>query len=293
MKDFLTTMQTGAPLLLDGGMGSLMVQLGGSMKSGENNLLHPQVVEQAHRLYLEAGSNAIITNTFSLNAIYAGKQKWSAAETERSLRAAMEIALKAAGGEHYVLADLGPSGEMLAPFGTGDSEQYYQAYLLQAQQMAEYAIDAFIIETVIDINEALIILRACRDCAPQIPVLLSMTFSSLKRGGCTLMGNTAADIAAKAEANGAAAVGANCGDLTPEQYAQIVVSMRDACSLPLLIQPNAGKPQKVGQQTIYPLGPEEFAQQMQACYAAGACLLGGCCGTTPEHIAALERVLQQ
>ena len=94
-----------------------------------------------------------------------------------------------------------------------DREEYYRAYRLQAEQMAEYAIDAFIIETVIDINEALIILQACQDTAPQIPVLLSLTFSSLKRGGCTLMGNTAADIAAKAEANGAAAVGANCGDV--------------------------------------------------------------------------------
>ena len=292
MHDFLARIKAGETLILDGGMGSLLQQLGGSMKSSENNLLYPQVVEKAHRLYLEAGSDAIITNTFSLNGIYAAKQKLTPEETERSLRAAMEIALRAADGKHYLLADLGPSGEMLAPFGTGDKEEYYRAYRLQAEQMAEYAIDAFIIETVIDINEALIILQACQDTAPQIPVLLSLTFSSLKRGGCTLMGNTAADIAAKAEGNGAAAVGANCGDLTPEQYAQIVTSMHEACSLPLLLQPNAGKPKREGKQAVYPLSPAEFAQQMQSCYAPRARILGGCCRTTPEHIAALVQSLK-
>ena len=106
------------------------------------------------------------------------------------------------------------------------------------------------------------------------------------------MGNTAADIAAKAEANGAAAVGANCGDLTPEQYAQIVTSMHEACSLPLLLQPNAGKPKREGKQAVYPLSPAEFAQQMQSCYAAGARILGGCCGTTPAHIDALVQSLK-
>ena len=292
MRDFLETINSGATLILDGGMGSLLAQLGGSMKSGENNLLHPQVVEQAHRLYLEAGSDAIITNTFSLNGIYAAKQGLDDEQRDNSLRAAMEIALKAAGDDHYVLADLGPSGEMLAPFGCGDPDEYFQAYYHQAQLMAQYPVAAFIIETVIDINEALIILRACREAAPQLPVLMSLTFSSLKRGGCTLMGNTAADIAAKAAAEGATAVGANCGDLTPEQYAQIMASMREACQLPLLVQPNAGKPKRVDKKPVYPLGPEEFAAQMQACYDAGARLLGGCCGTTPQHIAALAAKLK-
>lgn len=289
MEDLLTALHSGRTLLLDGGMGSLMQQLGGSMKSSENNLLHPQIVAAAHRQYLAAGSDAIISNTFSLNGIYAAKQGLTPQESERSLHAAMEIACEAAAGEHYLLADLGPSGELLAPFGTGDKEEYYRAYRSQAELMAEYAVDAFIIETVIDLNEALIILRACRDAAPQLPVLLSLTFSSLKRGGCTLMGNTAAAIAAQAEEQGAAAVGANCGDLTPEQYAQIIAAMREACTLPLLIQPNAGKPHREGQQTVYPLGPEEFASQIQACYDAGARLLGGCCGTAPQHIAALAQ----
>ena len=153
--------------------------------------------------------------------------------------------------------------------------------------MAEYPISAFIIETVFDLNEALIILNACKDAAPKIPVIFSLTFSSLKRGGCTIMGNTAAKIAAAAEEAGAAVVGANCGDLTPEEYALIIAAMKDNCNLPLAIQPNAGKPKLKQGQVSYPLGAREFAEQMKACYDAGARLLGGCCGTTPEHIAQL------
>ena len=289
MRNLLESITTGDTLILDGGMGSLLAQLGGSMRSGENNLLYPDVVRQVHSLYAQAGCDAITTNTFALNGVYADKQGMSDTEREKSLRAAMEIAVSVCEGKYYLLADLGPSGEMLAPLGKGDPDVYYTAFYTQAKLMAEYPIDAFIIETVFDLAEALIIIKACRESAPQIPVLLSMTFSSLKKGGCTIMGSTAAQIAAAAEKEGAAAVGANCGDLTPMEYSQIIASMKEACQLPLLVQPNAGMPKLEGGKAVYSLGPEEFAAQLQGCYDAGARLLGGCCGTTPEHIAALVR----
>ena len=136
MEDLLTALHSGRTLLLDGGMGSLMQQLGGSMKSSENNLLHPQIVAAAHRQYLAAGSDAIISNTFSLNGIYAAKQGLTTQESERSLHAAMEIACEAAAGEHYLLADLGPSGELLAPFGTGDFSLRNSAARMMAETTA-------------------------------------------------------------------------------------------------------------------------------------------------------------
>lgn len=101
------------------------------------------------------------------------------------------------------------------------------------------------------------------------------------------MGATAAQIAQAAQKGGAAAVGANCGDLSPGEYGQIITAMKDVCNLPLLVQPNAGKPKLQGGKAVYPLGPEEFALEMQTCFDVGARLLGGCCGTTPAHIAAL------
>ena len=134
-------------------------------------------------------------------------------------------------------------------------------------------------------------LRAAKQAAPALPVLLSLTFASVKRGGATIMGDRAAKAAASAAEWGAAAVGGNCGDLSPAEYAVVMTSMREACRLPLLVQPNAGKPRLEGDQVYYDLSPQDFAIQMQDCRAAGASLLGGCCGTTPAHIQALrERI---
>lgn len=287
MRDFKEVIDSGATVILDGGMGTLLQQLGGSLKSGENNLLQPEIVEQAHRLYAAAGSDAITSNTFTLNAAYATKQGEDKQKTEDALAAALEIAATVCDGKLFLLGDIGPSGEMLAPLGKGDPQLLHEAFCRQAELMAAYPIDAFLIETVFDLKEAQIMLQACLDAAPQIPVLLSLTFSSLKKGGCTIMGNSAAQIATTAAEQGAAAVGANCGDLTPAEYAQVIAAMRAACALPLLVQPNAGKPQREGKEIVYSLAAAEFAQEMDSCYAAGARLLGGCCGTTPEHIAAL------
>lgn len=289
MRDFLEKVNSREILILDGGFGSLLDSLGGSMKSGDNNTGSPDIVKKAHQLYVDAGSEAITSNTFALNGAYAAKQDLSAEDTEKSLRAAMSIAVEVCGEDKYLLADLGPSGEMLPPLGQADPQLIAAGYRSQAKIMAEYAISAFIIETVFDLAEAEIILHACREVAPSVPIILSMTFSSLKRGGCTLMGNTAAKIAKFAAKNGVAVVGANCGDLSPADYAQIITSMKGNCDLPLLVQPNAGKPQLINKQAVYPLDPAEFASQMSACVEAGATLLGGCCGTTPQHIAAISQ----
>ncbi len=289
MRDFLEYINSADTLVLDGGFGSLLDSLGGSMKSSENNLINPEIVARAHQLYIDAGSNAIISNTFSLNGAYVAKQGGDQAVMEKSLHAAMEIAAKVCGSHTYLLADFGPSGEMLPPLGKADPGYLADGYAKQVQIVKEYPVAAFIIETVFDLKEAEIIVDACQSLAPQISILLSMTFSSLKRGGCTMMGNTAAKIAEFAAGKNLAAVGANCGDLSPAEYAQIITSMREVCALPLLVQPNAGKPKLTNKQAVYSLGPEDFAAQMQSCVDAGATILGGCCGTTPEHIAAISK----
>lgn len=288
MRDFLTRINDGTIFLLDGGLGSLLAAKGGSMNSGENNLRYPQIVAAAHREYLDAGADAVISNSFALNRINAGKNGMATADCELSLRKALELALAAAEDRAYVLGDIGPSGEMLKPYGAAEADDLYDAFYAQAAVMAEYPLTALIVETIFDLNEALIILRAAADAAPKLPRLLSMTFSSTKRGGCTMMGNRAADIARAAEQAGAAAVGANCGDLSPEEYAVIIAAMREATALPLMLQPNAGKPHARPDGVYYELGAADFALRMQAAATAGATLLGGCCGTTPAHIAALK-----
>lgn len=286
--NFLQTLSSGKTLLFDGAMGSLLTQKGVDT-GANNNITAPEKVAEVHKEYIEAGSDCIITNTLTLNSIYAAKRGISASDCDEANRAAARIALTAAAGKAFVFGDLGSTGEMLKPFGTGDRGQFYNAYCRQAKVLAENKIDGFIIETVFDLEEAKIILQACQDTS-DLPVILSMTFSTAAKGGRTIMGNSAVAIAQAAATGGAIAVGANCGDLAPEEFVPIIKEMLPA-GLPIIIQPNAGKPRLQNGITYYDLAAAEFAEGLLECHKAGAQLLGGCCGTTPQHIAAIKQLL--
>ncbi|MCR4962909.1 MAG: homocysteine S-methyltransferase family protein [Firmicutes bacterium] len=283
--DFKQTLASGKVLLFDGAMGSLLASMGGDMRSGHNNLTSRDLVEKAHRLYLEAGSDCLTTNSFSLNRIYSDLTDQ---QLDDSLRAAMEAALQAADGHAFVFGDMGPTGQMLPPYGNGDANQIYEAYCRQVETMAAYPLSGLIVETVFHLAEAELMLQACHDQAPQLPVVFTMTFCTARRGGATMMGDRTADICAFAQKHGVAALGANCGDLNPKEYPPIIEGLKQA-GLPVLLQPNAGKPQYAENNAVsYPLSPQEFAAEMALCRQAGAQLLGGCCGTTPEHIRQLR-----
>ncbi|MEG1538021.1 MAG: homocysteine S-methyltransferase family protein, partial [Clostridiales bacterium] len=279
---------SGKTLIFDGAMGSLLASLGAGMQSGHHNLNHPDLVEKAHRYYIDAGADCIITNSFSLNRIYS---QLTDDQLDTALHASMEIALKAADDKIFVFGDIGPTGQMLAPYGKGNQQEFYEAYCRQIETMKQYPLSGLIVETIFHLPEAEIILQACQDIAPELPRLLSMTFYSNLRGGLTMMGNKATDIAALAKKAGCAAVGGNCGDLNPEDYPPIIATLQQA-GLPILLQPNAGKPQIIDEQTVYPLNPEQFSAQMAICQQAGVQMLGGCCGTTPEHIRQLVKLKQ-
>jgi len=271
------------PLLFDGAMGTMLMQKGVSGPPGDPSSL--AAVEEIHREYIAAGAEAVTANTFSLNEIYLAKQGL-AADPDILIARQVEAALRAAQGKAYVFGDIGPAGELLAPYGTGEETAFYRAFLRQAKALAACGVHGFIVETFFDLREALIALRACREAA-DLPVIVSLTFSSAGRGGRTMMGDAAAHIAAKVCENGGDAVGANCGDLSLEETALVIGNMKEA-GLPLIAQPNAGKPVLGESGAAYHMTPEVFAQGMRSCLAAGARLLGGCCGTTPAHIAALK-----
>jgi len=163
-----------------------------------------------------------------------------------------------------------------------------ESYIVQAETMSKYPISAFLLETFFDLTESGLVIEACRKVNPDLPIIMSLTFATANKGGATLMGNRSAQIAEWANDNDIFAVGANCGDLTPSQYAEIIKEYRGATTKPLMIEPNAGMPVLDGDgEAQYPMKAEEFAQQMVECYRAGARLLGGCCGTDPSHIKAL------
>jgi 5-methyltetrahydrofolate--homocysteine methyltransferase len=142
-----------------------------------------------------------------------------------------------------------------------------------------------------DLREAMCALRACKDKF-SLPVIVSIAFSTETKGGRTMMGNSAQQCAKDLTDGGADVIGANCGQIDPAQMAVIVSELKSVTSLPILAQPNAGKPQLIDDKTVFNMGPDDFAKGIEECLSAGAKIIGGCCGTTPEHIRAVAALFR-
>lgn len=277
-------------ILLDGAMGTELDKLG-LMSRGRNNLDAPEAVLGIHREYARCGCHALITNTLTMNRIYIETHNVGVSVRDVNLAGA-ELARQAAGDGRYVLGDISSTGQLLQPYGTYKEAQFYDAFREQAEVLAEAGVDAFIIETVFDLREALCALRACRD-ACSIAVIVSIAFSTETNGGRTIMGNSADECAKQLTDAGADVIGTNCGQLGPAEMAVVVSLLRSATELPILAQPNAGTPKLVDDQTGFEMAPEPFAAGIAQCLQAGARLVGGCCGTTPEHIRAVAAMLNE
>ncbi len=286
--DLLLHLEEQKYLLLDGAMGTELDKRG-IMGRGRNNLDHPEAVLEVHRAYIEAGSGAIITNTLTMNRIYIESHNMDV-KVEEVNRAGVEIAREAAKGKVFVLGNMSSTGQLLEPYGTYQEQQFYDTFKEQAEILSTGGVDAFLIETVFDLREAICAVKACKDHC-DLPVLVTPAFQTEQKGGRTVMGNTAAACAKQLTEAGADGVGCNCGDIDPIQMAEIIRIMRENTALPLIAQPNAGKPKLVEDKTIFDMAPEPFALGLQQCLAAGASLVGGCCGTTPDHIKKVAEVM--
>ncbi|MCP4609380.1 MAG: hypothetical protein GY845_11770 [Planctomycetes bacterium] len=277
-------------ILLDGAIGT---ELGkhGLMGRARPNLDNPEIVLEIQREYAQSGCDAITTNTLTMNRIYIESHKVGVPVKDVN-RAGVEIARKAAGEGQYVLGNISSTGQLLEPYGTYKESQFYDTFKEQAGILAESGVDGFLIETVFDLREAVCALRACKDNFP-LPVIVSIAFASETKGGMTMMGNSAEQCAKDLTDGGADVIGANCGEIDPAQMAVIVSVLKSATSLPVLAQPNAGKPKLVGDETVFEMAPDDFAKGIGECIRAGASLVGGCCGTTPEHIVAVAGLLKR
>jgi 5-methyltetrahydrofolate--homocysteine methyltransferase len=205
-------------------------------------------------------------------------------------RAGVRLARQAATGR-VVLGDMSSTGQLLEPYGGYSEAQFEDAFREQAVWLAEAGVDGFIIETITDLREGRCALRACAGLGP--PAVLSMALANLNDGGRTMMGDRVGDCAATAEADGAAAFGLNCGDLEPAEMARTVAAARNRTRLSIIAQPNAGRPRLVSDKTVFDLGPDGFAAGGRLCAEADAAVVGGCCGTTPDHIRALAQALRR
>jgi methionine synthase I (cobalamin-dependent) len=275
------------PLLTDGAWGTELQARG--LEPGQNpdlwNLQHPGRVEEVGRCYADAGCRIILTNTFRSNAIALGEGSKSLVD-ELNL-AGVEISRRAAGDRCRVVASMGPSGKMLAS-GDVSPEQLAEAFAAQASALA--AADALLIETMSDLEEAAIALRAAR--ATGLPVIVSFAFDSGRKKDRTMTGATPEQAARAMEAEGASAIGANCG-AGIESFAAVCSRLRAACRLPVWIKPNAGLPEIVDGRIAYRMTPEAFASYAPDLVAAGAGFLGGCCGSNPDFIRALGAELRR
>ena len=275
-------------VLLDGAMGTRLDDFGLEM-GGQNNITHPEKVQKIHKEYAECGCDILITNTLSMNRIYIETHQLNISVKEVNL-AGVRLTKAAAGSHQYVLGDIGSTGKLLKPYGDLSKEEAFNAFQEQAALLSESGVDGFIIETMIDLREALCALHACK-AVSSLPIIASMAFASSQNGGHTVMGNATQECARALSENGVIAIGANCGDLGPSQMASLIKILAKQTSLPTLCMPNAGIPKLIDNQTVFDLSPQGFAAGISECIDAGVRLVGGCCGTSPEHIRALKRLV--
>lgn len=288
LSEFLST--TKRPILLDGAMGTQLAEAGLQM-GGQTNITHPDSVLAIHRQYAECGVDMIITNTLTMNRLSIESHNLGVDVKQVNLAGA-RLAKTAVHESQYVLGDIGSTGKMLKPYGDLSADDAYSSFKEQGVILAEGGVDGFIIETMFDLNEALCALRACKDAA-DLPVFVSITFNTGQKGGRTIMGNSAQDCARVLADAGAFAVGTNCGSLDPLQMSEVVSNMRKVTALPILAQPNAGRPKFIENHTVFDMSPSDFAGGTYQCVQAGAQMVGGCCGTSPAHIKGLAELLRK
>ena len=273
-------------LLWDGGMGTMLQAAG--MQGGEKpetwNLTHPDVVRSIHRAYLDAGSDMVTTNTFGATSLRFG------AEVAEVIRAGVRLAREAVqeAGHGGVAFDMGPTGKLLAPYGELPFEEAVAAYREAASLGAQAGADCIIIETIGDPYEMKAAVLGAKE-ACDLPIFATMTANA---EGRLLTGGTVETMAVLLDSLRVTALGLNCG-LGGREMLPLLRRVARVTRLPLICQPNAGLPRMEGGRTVFPAGPEEFAQYQRALAEAGAWVLGGCCGTPPAHITAMRQQLTE
>lgn len=271
--------------IFDGAMGTMLQQAG--LPAGACpelwNIENPAAITSIHRQYVEHGANIIETNTFGANRIklthYGLNDK-----VQLLNMAAVKAARAAAGRATKIAGSVGPTGKFIAPLGELSFEEAYEAYKEQIAALCESGVDIILIETIIDIQEMRAALLAAKAVTTK-PVICQLSFGA---DGRTVTGTDPATAAILLDAMGADIIGANCS-LGPAQLLPIAEALATATTKPISIQSNAGMPQLINGQTVFPMNPAEMAAWVPKLIAAGVTYLGGCCGTTPEHIKAISQ----
>ncbi|MBI5666411.1 MAG: bifunctional homocysteine S-methyltransferase/methylenetetrahydrofolate reductase [Chloroflexi bacterium] len=290
---FLERLKQEQPLLADGAMGTMLHQQGVPFTEcfDELNLSHPEQVARIHRAYLEAGAELIETNTFGANRYKLAKHGLEDRVSDincAGVKLARQVIDASFRDDVYLAGSVGPLGVRLKPFGRVALADARAAFAEQIGALASAGVDVILLETFADRLELLEAIAAARQVAPDVPVVAQMTFAQDDR---TLLGDLPAQVARDLWKAGADVIGVNCGG-GPEQLSRILQAMRQAAPHAIVsAMPNAGMPEAVGGRTMYPATSAYFADYALTFKAIGANIIGGCCGTTPEHIAAMRKAL--
>ena len=283
------------PLVCDGAMGTQLLARG--MTGGECgmlwNLNRPGDVGGVHLAYRNAGCDLITTNSFGGSRFPLAHHGLQSRVAELN-RAAARVACAAAGAKGWVLGDVGPFGDFLEPVGDVTADDLRAAFQEQIAALLDGGADAILVETMSDPAEAVVGVEAAKACGKNIPVIVTYAFQKTGHEFRTMMGVTAAEAVRRAVAAGADIVGTNCGtDLSLEDYVALAQQLVAAAGkVSVIVQPNGGSPRTENGKTIYDATPEQMAACAQKLLAAGARIIGGCCGTTPEHLAAMSRAVK-
>jgi methionine synthase I (cobalamin-dependent)/5,10-methylenetetrahydrofolate reductase len=292
MTTFLERIKGVHPILSDGAMGTVLHARGVAFEECFDglNLTKPSLVAEVHHEYVEAGANMIQTNTFGANRYKLARHglEDKVAQINQSGVELARRVVHASFKDILIAGDVGPLGVRLAPFGRVKPEQARQVFSEQISALVEAGIDLLIIETMSDLYEIAEALQAARDVDSSIPILTSMTFT---RDDRTLLGDSPAKVARTLHQTGADLIGVNCSG-GPNQILRILKQMRaEVPEATFSVMPNAGWPEQVGGRIMYPAAPEYFGEYALAFCEAGASVVGGCCGTTPQHILSMSRAL--
>lgn len=290
-KKLLDEIRSGKVFVGDGAMGTLLMERG--LKPGAPpesfNLENIPVLEEIAQQYLEAGADIIQTNTFggsSLKLSTYALDKQTAEINANAVRAVKKVV-----GDHaYVSGSCGPTARMLKPYGDIEPQDVYSSFEQQMNALISAGVDVICVETMIDIHEATLAVKAAKAVSSVIPVMATMTFDATPKGFYTVMGTGIEAAAQGLEEAGADVIGSNCGNGI-ENMVKIAEEFKRCTHLPLIIQANAGIPQMRGTEAVYAETPEFMAEKAKALIAIGVSVIGGCCGTTPAHIKALRSMV--
>lgn len=283
----------GDTLLSDGAMGTMLFKRG--LKAGECpekfNLDHPEILTEIARLYLEAGSDIISTNTFGGSPLKLAQYGLDE-KTEEINAAAIRAARKAVGAAGYIAVSIGPCGRLLKPYGDTEPEDVRKSFERQIRSALKEGVDAVFIETMTDLSEAVLAVSAARSLSKTIPVSATMTFDVTSKGFYTIMGVTVEQACRGLTEAGTDLIGSNCGNGI-ENMVKIAAEFCQHSSLPVIIQSNAGLPDISGGAAVYSETPEFMANGFGRLVDMGVRVIGGCCGTTPEHIVQARKTIDE